>query len=192
MSKPILIGNHIKPKSKPTRTEVIFGVPYVFTDKNKDGHFIAEVSDPTAAELMLRQPAHFYPYPPDQPRLQRAPAANPGDVAAAELAQIEEAARLAAEQEARDKAAAEEAERKAKEAADLASANPPPTPEVLAEANALLEHPVAKIPVEMQKVSSMDVVKLALEIEKNAEKPRAGAIKALTDAVTMAAESPQS
>ena len=74
MSNPILIGNHIKPRNKPTRTESIFGVPYVFADKNKDGHFIAEVSDPKAAELMLGQPAHFYPYPPDKPRLQRAPA----------------------------------------------------------------------------------------------------------------------
>lgn len=189
MSKPILIGNHIKPKRTPTRTEIIFDTPYVFANKNNDGHFITEVTDPRAAELMLSQPHHFYPYPPDKPRFERkAPSA---DDEAQRLAAIEAQARAeaeAAEAEAKAKAAAAEAEQARIEAEAKAADGKDPA--LVAEAKALLAHDAKKMATELQKLSGVPAMQAALDLENAAEKPRAGVVKLLQDAIAMATGNP--
>jgi hypothetical protein len=203
MSKPILIGNKIKPRSRPTRTEHIHGVPYVFADLNKDGHFITEVKIPAHAELMLSQPAHFYPYPPDQPRLSRDSVAAAAAAAAAEEARLaaiekearevaEEAQRQAAEEAAAAERAKAESEGKgndstAPDAAALADVISSATPELIAEAKAFLAGEPKKMATALQKLSGIPAIKVALAIESGEQK-RPPVLKVLNDALALAGE----
>jgi flagellar biosynthesis/type III secretory pathway protein FliH len=211
MSKPILIGNKIKPRSRTTRTEHIHGVPYVFADLNKDGHFITEVKIAAHAELMLSQPGHFYPYPPDVPRLSRdstaaAAAAAAAAAEAGRLAKIEQEAREAAD-EAQRKADAEAAEAAAEaaarakaesegqggapapDAAALADVISSATPELIAEAKAFLAGEPKKMATALQKLSGMSAIKVALAIESGEQK-RPPVLKVLNDALALAGEQP--
>lgn len=197
MSKPIFIGNHIKPKRSPTRTEHIYGKAYVFADLHKDGHFITEVTDASHAELMLGQPNHFYPYPPDKPRLQRG--GDDGAAAAAEQARLAEAERLAREQAEQARIQAEkdaEAARIAAEAeaakGDGASTPPADTtvdPALVTEASALLALDAKSIATAMQKLSGPAAMKVALNLEKaKGDQARKGVVKTLEDAIKLAGE----
>lgn len=190
MSKTILIGNHIKPKRSPTRTEIIFGTPYVFANKNNDGHFITEVTDPRTAELMLSQPDHFYPYPPGKPSFERKAPPAP-DAEAERLAALEAQARAEAEAKARAEAeAAEAAEAEQARLEAEAKAADGKDPALVAEAKALLAHDAKKMATELQKLSGVPAMQTALDLENAAEKPRAAVVKLLQDAIAMATGTP--
>lgn len=199
MSKPIFIGNHIKPKRNPTRTEHIYGKAYVFADLHKDGHFITEVTDASHAELMLSQPKHFYPYPPGKPRLQRGEgdAAAAAAAEAARLAEVERQAREQAEREEQERqqaaaaaeAAAAEAARQAAEQAGQGNAQSGAggefDPALVEEARALLANEPSKMATAMQKLSGLPAMKVALALEKAGDN-RKPVVKLLQDAITLA------
>lgn len=192
MSKPILVGNKIKPTRKPTRTERIYGTEYVFSDRNGDGHFITEVTNPRDAELMLGQPDHFYAYPPNQPRITRT--ADPEaeqkrlDEIAAKARADAEAQALADAQAASDAAAAAELADKAKtstENADLADAVSNADDALVDEAKKFLELDPKKMAAASQKASGLPVLKVALALE-TAGQNRPAVVKVLNDVLAVA------
>lgn len=189
MSDAIYIGNRIKPRHKPTRTEHIYGRPYVFKDIFGDGHFVAQVSNAGDAELMLGQPDHFYLYK-SSPVLQRGNA--PAPQTREQEAEAARLAKAAADAEAAEKAAAEEAaaaaaRAEAEAAAALAAkAAEGLDPALVAEAQALLAQDEKKIPTELQKLSGVPAIEAALAIEQASAKPRPKVVKLLGDAVALA------
>lgn len=158
------IGSKIKPRDGTVRRVTVHQRLYVFApvfDKHGEVHFVSDVTDETAATTLMRND-HFYHFGPDlapAPELQRgvepvlsAPAAPKAPAAPVPAPAVGN---------------------------DGSGGTPPsgvqPLPwdaEVVAEATELLKGSASDISTGVGNVSKSDVVRAALFIETQSEKPR--------------------
>lgn len=179
MTNSVFFGSVIKPRRKDTRTVHLFGVDYVFADRNKDGHYIAEVTDPATIEHMANDPVNFYLYPPGAKlkltrQAKKAAPATPPSQPQGEGDQSE------TPQAGASSPAADSQESEA--------AAPSWSPDHEKEAADLLELKISDIGKAIQRVSSMEVVHVAIAMEKAKQSPRANVVKMLQDTIDLSAQ----
>lgn len=150
----MLIASHIKPRRKPTRTVHVHGTPYVFEQKTNNGEFVAEVSNPAHAEILLGS-RHFSAVATGRTTLTRTP--PPADPP------------------------------KEDEKPSTGDAPPAFTDAQVAEATTLLTGSASAIGKDVGQVSSLDVVRCAIDIEGK-EKARKSVLALLQSTLEAAAQ----